>query len=121
MEQKQNIITKDELIPSDPTCHKPTLAEDLLSLSERDCPTKGCVMSDVILKTKKIMSELSKNPHNSFFNNNVIFPRENESGVPYRQVGNGLFSLHMDSYLIIPLEKMNKEELTKLGYSHLFQ
>ncbi|PWK17057.1 hypothetical protein LV89_04508 [Arcicella aurantiaca] len=67
------------------------------------------------------MSNTVKNPHGSFFDNNVIVARESQDGSPYCQVGNGLFSLHMDSYLIIPLEKINKEELTKLGYSHLFQ
>lgn len=67
------------------------------------------------------MSNTIENPHGSFFNNNNVVARECENGVPFRQVGNGLFSLHMESFLIIPLEKMNKEELTKLGYSHLFQ
>ena len=50
MKQKQNIITNDELIPSAHYHAKPMLAEDLLSLSERDCPTEGCVMSDVTFK-----------------------------------------------------------------------
>ena len=67
------------------------------------------------------MSNTVENPYGSFFNNNHIVARESEVYAPYRQVENGLFSLHMDSFLIIPLEKMNKEELTKLGYSHLFQ
>jgi hypothetical protein len=67
------------------------------------------------------MSNTVENPHGSFFNNNTVVARESENGIPLRQVGNGLFSLKMDSFLIIPLEKMNKDELTKLGYSHLFQ
>ena len=67
------------------------------------------------------MSSTVENPHGSYFSNNHIIAREGQPGCPYCQVGNGLFSLHMDSYLLIPLEKMNKEDLTKLGYSHLFQ
>jgi hypothetical protein len=77
-------------------------------------------MAEVNNHNKESRLSSESNPHGSFFDNNHVIVRDNESS-PIYQVGAGLFSLKMDSYLIIPKEKITEEELTKLGYSHLFQ
>ena len=66
------------------------------------------------------LPEEIRNNHVSVFNNNHVITRDGEKHSPVTLIGD-LFCLKMDSFLIIPKEKMTKEDLTKLGYSHLFQ